>query len=59
MAPSGLEAPLSLKAAQIAGRTDLPLAVSLVVVLQLTNIVAVPLWAGQVIEGASITHGTS
>jgi SBF-like CPA transporter family (DUF4137) len=34
---------------------DLPLAVSVVVVLQLVNIIAVPLWAGQVITGASIS----
>jgi BASS family bile acid:Na+ symporter len=45
----------SLKAAQLAKRTDLPLAVSVVVVLQLVNIVAVPLWAGQVVTGASIS----
>jgi BASS family bile acid:Na+ symporter len=47
----------SLKAAQLAKRTDLPLAVSVVVVLQLVNIVAVPLWAGQVVTGASISAG--
>jgi predicted Na+-dependent transporter len=34
-------------AAQLARRADLPLAVSVVVVLQLVNIVAVPLWAGR------------
>jgi BASS family bile acid:Na+ symporter len=34
---------------------DLPLAVSVVVVLQLVNIAAVPLWAGQVVTGASIS----
>jgi BASS family bile acid:Na+ symporter len=45
----------SLKAAQLAKRADLPLAVSVVVVLQLVNIVAVPLWAGQVVTGASIS----
>ena len=35
--------------------TDLPLAVSVVVVLQLVNIVAVPVWAGQVVTGTSIS----
>jgi predicted Na+-dependent transporter len=45
----------SLKAAQLARRADLPLAVSVVVVLQLVNIVAVPVWAGQVVTGASIS----
>jgi predicted Na+-dependent transporter len=45
----------SLKAAQLVGRVDLPLAVSVVVVLQLVNIVAVPLWAGQVVTGVSIS----
>jgi BASS family bile acid:Na+ symporter len=45
----------SLKAAQLAGRADLPLAVSVVVVLQLVNIVAVPSWAGRVVTGASIS----
>src|SRR6266702_4771281 len=44
-----------LKAAQLAKRADLPLAVSVVVVLQLVNIIAVPLWAGQVVTGASIS----
>src|SRR4051794_19282009 len=45
----------SLKAAQLVGRADLPLAVSVVVVLQLVDIIAVPLWAGQVVSGASIS----
>jgi BASS family bile acid:Na+ symporter len=44
-----------LKAAQLSKKADLPLAVSLVVVLQLLNIVAVPLWAGRVVSGASIS----
>ena len=55
LATLGAGSAASLKAAQIAGRADLPLAVSVVVVLQLVNIVAVPLWAGQVITGASIS----
>ena len=59
LATLGAGSAASLKAAQIAGRADLPLAVSVVVVLQLVNIVAVPLWAGQVVTGTSISAGTS
>jgi len=44
-----------LKAAQLSRRVDLPLAVSLVVVLQVLDIVAVPLWAGRVVSGASLS----
>jgi BASS family bile acid:Na+ symporter len=44
-----------IKAAQLARNADLPLAVSIVVVLQLVNIVAVPIWAGQVVSGASLS----
>ena len=36
-------------------RADLPLAVSAVIVLQLLNLVAVPLWAGQVVSSASLS----
>jgi BASS family bile acid:Na+ symporter len=49
---------VGLKATQLARRADLALAVSLVVVLQLANLVAVPLWAGQVVSGASISAGS-
>jgi BASS family bile acid:Na+ symporter len=45
----------AIKAAQLAKNADLPLAVSLVVVLQLVNIVSVPIWAGQVVSGASLS----
>lgn len=55
LATVGAGSAASLKAAQLAKRADLPLAVSVVVVLQLVNIVAVPLWAGQVVTGASIS----
>jgi predicted Na+-dependent transporter len=55
LATLGAGSAASLKAAQLAKRADLPLAVSVVVVLQLVNIVAVPLWAGQVVTGASIS----
>lgn len=46
-----------LKAAQLARRADLPLAVALVVVLQLANLVAVPLWAAAVVTGSSLDRG--
>jgi BASS family bile acid:Na+ symporter len=55
LATLGAGSAASLKAAQLARRADLPLAVSLAVVLQLVNIVAVPLWAGRVVSGASIS----
>jgi bile acid:Na+ symporter, BASS family len=45
----------AIKAAQLAKHADLPLAVSMVVVLQLVNIVSVPIWAGQVVSGASLS----
>ena len=45
----------ALKGAQLAARTDLPLAVSLVVVLQLINIVAVPLWASRIVGGTTLS----
>jgi BASS family bile acid:Na+ symporter len=57
LATIGAGSAASLKAAQLARRVDLPLAVSVVVVLQLVNIVAVPLWAGAVVSGASISAG--
>ena len=47
--------PAGLKAAQLAKRADMALAVSLVVVLQLVNIVAAPLWAQAVVTGASVS----
>ena len=55
LATLGAGSAASLKAAQLAKRADLPLAVSVVVVLQLVNIVAVPVWAGQIVTGASIS----
>jgi BASS family bile acid:Na+ symporter len=55
LATIGAGSAASLKAVQLAKRADLPLAVSVVVVLQLVNIAAVPLWAGQVVTGASIS----
>jgi BASS family bile acid:Na+ symporter len=55
LATLGAGSAASLKTAQLAKRADQPLAVSVVVVLQLVNIIAVPLWAGQVVTGASIS----
>jgi predicted Na+-dependent transporter len=55
LATLGAGGAAGLKAAQLSKKADLPLAVSLVVVLQLVNIVAVPLWAGRVVSGASIS----
>jgi predicted Na+-dependent transporter len=58
LAAIGAAGAAGLKANQLARRADLALAVSLVVVLQLANLVAVPLWAGQVVSGASISAGS-
>jgi predicted Na+-dependent transporter len=58
LAAIGAASAAGLKAAQLARRADLALAVSLVVVLQLANLAAVPLWAGQVVSGASISAGS-
>jgi BASS family bile acid:Na+ symporter len=55
LATLGAGSAAALKGAQLAKRADLPLAVSVVVVLQLVNIIAVPVWAGQVVSGASIS----
>src|SRR5260370_1310075 len=51
----GASGPSSLKAAQLARKADLPPAVSLVVILQLVSIIAMPIWAGQVVSGAKIS----
>ena len=55
LATLGAGSAASLKGAQLAKKADLPLAVSVVVVLQLVDIIAVPMWAGQVVSGASIS----
>ena len=47
--------PAGLKAAQLAKRADLALGISLVVVLQLVNIVAAPLWARAVVTDATVS----
>ena len=50
--------PAGLKAAELAKRADMALAVSLVIVLQLVNIVAAPLWAQAVVTGATVSAVT-
>ncbi len=58
LAAIGVAGAAGLKATQLSKKADLALAVSVVVVLQLVNLVAVPLWAGQVVSGASISAAT-
>jgi predicted Na+-dependent transporter len=55
LATLGAGSAAGIKAAQLAKKADLTLAVSVVVVLQLVNIVSVPIWAGQVVSGASLS----
>lgn len=57
LATLGAGSAAGLKASMLSKRADLPLAISAVVVLQLVNIVAVPLWAGAVVAGATISAG--
>jgi len=58
LAAIGSAGAAGLKAAQLSGRADLALAVSIVIVLQVLNLVAVPLWAGQIVAGATISPVT-
>lgn len=58
LAAIGAASAAGLKATQLARRADLALAVSLIVVLQVANLVAMPLWAGQVVSGASVSAGS-
>jgi BASS family bile acid:Na+ symporter len=58
LAAMGSAGAAGLKAAQLSRRADLPLAVALVVVLQLANLVAVPLWAEVVVSGSSLSRLT-
>ncbi len=57
LATVGAAGAAGLKAVQLSGQADAALAVSLVVVLQLVNLVTVPLWAGAVVEGATLDRG--
>lgn len=56
LAAIGAGGAAGLKAAQLSERADLPLALSLVVVLQAVNLLAVPLWAGLVVGGAGLSR---
>jgi predicted Na+-dependent transporter len=47
-------APAGLKACQLAKRADMAMAVSFVIVLNLLNIVAAPLWAKAIVSGATV-----
>jgi bile acid:Na+ symporter, BASS family len=58
LAAIGSAGAAGLKAAQLSRRADLPLAVRLVVVLQLANLVAVPVWASVVVSGSSLSRLT-
>ena len=58
LAAIGSAGAAGLKAAQLSRRADLALAVSIVIVLQVLNLVAVPLWAGQIVAGATISPVT-
>lgn len=58
LAAIGSAGAAGLKAAQLSDRADLAHAVSIVVVLQLLNVVAVPVWAGEVVPGATISRFT-
>jgi BASS family bile acid:Na+ symporter len=46
--------PVGLKSCEFAKRADMALAVSLVVILQLVNIIAAPLWAKAVVTNATV-----
>ena len=46
--------PACLKSCELAKRADVAMAVSFTIVLQLVNIVAVPLWAKDIITGATV-----
>jgi BASS family bile acid:Na+ symporter len=58
LAAVGAAGAAGLKAAQLSKRADLALSVSMVVVLQLVNLAAVPLWASHMVSGASISGAT-
>ena len=46
--------PACLKSCELAKRADLAMAVSFTIVLQLVNIVVVPLWAKGIVTGATV-----
>lgn len=55
LAAIGSAGAAGLKATQLSRRADLGLALSLVIVLQALNLIAVPLWAGRVVTGATLS----
>src|SRR5215475_2383333 len=50
--------PVGMKAAQLTKRADMAMAVSFTIVLQVLNIVAAPLWAKQIVTGATVDPWT-
>jgi BASS family bile acid:Na+ symporter len=46
--------PVGMKAAQLTKRADMAMALSFTIVLQVLNIVAAPLWAEQIVSGATV-----
>jgi BASS family bile acid:Na+ symporter len=50
--------PVGMKAAQLTKRADMAMAVSFTIVLQVLNIVAAPLWARQIVTGATVDPWT-
>src|SRR5262245_6358717 len=50
--------PVGMKAAELTKRADLAMALSFTIVLQVINIVAAPLWAQQIVSGATVDPWT-
>jgi BASS family bile acid:Na+ symporter len=50
--------PVGMKAAQLTKRADMAMAVSFTIVLQVVNIIAAPLWAEQIVTGATVDPWT-
>ena len=50
--------PVGMKAAQLSKRADMAMALSFTIVLQVVNIVAAPLWAKQIVTGATVDPWT-
>jgi BASS family bile acid:Na+ symporter len=50
--------PVGMKAAQLSKRADMAMALSFTIALQIVNIVAAPLWAKQIVTGATVDPWT-
>jgi predicted Na+-dependent transporter len=50
--------PVGMKAAELSKRADMAMALSFTIALQLVNIVAAPLWAKQIVTGATVDPWT-